>query len=39
LGLDQLNLPLPAGLAGQGMVDVLVEVDGKPANVVKVNFK
>src|SRR5262249_19883271 len=40
IGLDQLNLgPLPRSLAGRGEVDVVVRVDGKIANTVKVVFK
>src|SRR5262249_50490106 len=40
IGLDQLNLgPLPRSLVGRGEVDVVVRVDGKIANTVKVVFK
>ena len=35
-GLDQVNIQLPAGLAGSGEVDVQLIVDGKNANVVRV---
>lgn len=38
-GLDQLNIPLPRTLAGRGEVDVIVTVDGKSANTVKLNIK
>lgn len=39
-GLDQLNLgPLPRTLAGRGEVEVLVTVDGKNANPVRVQIK
>ncbi|HMX28155.1 MAG TPA: SMP-30/gluconolactonase/LRE family protein [Blastocatellia bacterium] len=38
-GLDQLNVRLPRTLAGRGDVDVIVSVDGKPANTVKLNIK
>lgn len=39
-GLDQLNLgPLPRSLAGRGEVDVVINVDGKPANTVKIVIK
>lgn len=38
-GLDQINIgPLPRVLAGRGMVDVVVTVDGKMANTVKVSI-
>jgi hypothetical protein len=30
---------LPRSLAGRGEVDVLLTVDGRQANAVKVNFK
>ncbi|MBP6823008.1 MAG: hypothetical protein KA368_15780, partial [Acidobacteria bacterium] len=40
VGLDQANAgALPRSLAGRGEVDVLLTVDGKTANVVKVNFR
>lgn len=39
LGLDQVNLRLPQRLAGRGEVDVVLLVDGKAANSVKVSFK
>jgi uncharacterized protein (TIGR03437 family) len=39
VGLDQLNLVVPAVLAGRGEVDVTVTVDGKTSNAVKVNFR
>src|SRR5262249_43362058 len=39
IGLDQINALLPRNLAGRGMVDVVVTVDGKPANTVKVSMK
>jgi uncharacterized protein (TIGR03437 family) len=38
-GLDQINVPLPRSLAGSGEIDVRVSVDGKQANVVRVNVK
>jgi uncharacterized protein (TIGR03437 family) len=38
-GLDQVNLAVPTSLAGRGEVDILLTVDGKVANPVKVNFK
>ncbi|MCX6587788.1 MAG: YHYH protein [Acidobacteria bacterium] len=33
-GLDQINVTLPAGLAGRGKVDVVVTAGGKPSNAV-----
>lgn len=39
VGLDQLNLQLPASLAGRGEVDLMLTVDGKQANTVRVNIK
>jgi uncharacterized protein (TIGR03437 family) len=39
-GEDQVNLgPLPAGLAGQGTVKVLLNADGQTANAVGVTFQ
>jgi uncharacterized protein (TIGR03437 family) len=38
-GLDQINARLPRTLAGRGDVDVVVTVDGRTANAVKVNFR
>jgi uncharacterized protein (TIGR03437 family) len=38
VGLDQVNLKLPRSLAGRGEVDIVLTVDGKPSNVVKVNL-
>ena len=37
-GLDQLNLRLPRSMAGRGLVDVKVTVDGRAANTVQVAF-
>ncbi len=39
LGLDQTNILLDRSLAGKGEVDLILTVDGKAANMVKVNFK
>jgi uncharacterized protein (TIGR03437 family) len=39
VGLDQVNLLLPRGLIGKGEVDVVLTVEGKTANPVKVNLK
>jgi uncharacterized protein (TIGR03437 family) len=38
-GLDQINVQIPPGLAGKGEVDVVVLVNGKTANTVRVAFK
>ena len=35
-GLDQVNLRIPAAVAGAGEVDVELSVAGKSANVVRV---
>ncbi len=37
-GLDQINVSIPAGLAGRGDVDAVVTVDGVSANPVRVRF-
>lgn len=40
IGLDQINTAvLPRSLAGKGLVNLELSVDGKPANVVQLNFK
>ncbi|MFB3778173.1 MAG: hypothetical protein ACE141_11195 [Bryobacteraceae bacterium] len=39
VGLDQVNIRLPASLAGRGYVDVEIAVDGKAANVVQLSFE
>lgn len=39
VGLDQANLRIPRSLAGRGVVDVALSVDGKPANTVTVQIK
>ncbi len=38
-GLDQLNVIVPRAVIGRGEVDIALTVDGKAANVVKVNIK
>ncbi len=38
-GLDQVNAQLPRSLAGRGEVDVVLTVDGKIANTIRVNIK
>jgi len=40
IGLDQVNVgPLPRSLAGRGEVDVVLTVDGKEANRVRISIK
>lgn len=40
IGLDQINLgPIPRSLAGRGLVDIRLTIDGKPTNVVQAAFK
>jgi uncharacterized protein (TIGR03437 family) len=39
VGLDQSNVRLPCSLAGRGEVDVVMTVDGKAANMVKINVR
>ncbi len=39
VGLDQVNVLLPHELTGQAAVDVVLTVDGKPANTVQVAFR
>lgn len=38
-GVDQINLLIPHSLAGVGEVDLALNVDGVPANVVKVHIR
>lgn len=38
-GLDQINLRLQRTLAGRGEMDVTLKVDGRTANIVRVNIK
>jgi uncharacterized protein (TIGR03437 family) len=38
-GLDQVNVLIPRSLVGRGQVDLVLAVDGKPANTVKINVK
>ena len=38
-GLDQVNVKLPRALAGRGDVDVLLNVDGKAANTVRMRIQ
>lgn len=40
VGLDQLNIgPLPRSLAGRGLVNMVVTVDGRVANTVQLNIR
>jgi uncharacterized protein (TIGR03437 family) len=39
VGLDQLNIKLPHSLAGRGDVDIVLRVDGKIANTVRVTIR
>ncbi len=39
IGLDQINVELPRSLIGRGDVNVVVMVDGKTANTVRINVK
>lgn len=40
VGLDQLNIgPLPRSLAGRGLVDMVITVDGRVANTVQLNIR
>jgi uncharacterized protein (TIGR03437 family) len=38
-GLDQANVLIPRSLIGRGQVDLVLNVDGRPANTVKVNIR
>ena len=37
-GLDQMNIKLPQELRGRGDVDVIVTIDGRAANAVRINI-
>ena len=39
VGLDQVNIQIPRTLIGSGEVNLVLTVDGKAANTIKVNFK
>lgn len=39
VGLDQSNIRIPRTLAGRGVVDVILIVDGRPANAVTIQIK
>ncbi|MGE0132928.1 MAG: hypothetical protein AB7U82_33025 [Blastocatellales bacterium] len=38
-GLRQANIRVPRSLAGRGEIDVVLTVDGRAANTVKLNVK
>jgi uncharacterized protein (TIGR03437 family) len=38
-GLDQINLRIPQSLRGRGDLDVVLTVDGKTANTVRINIE
>jgi len=39
LGLDQANILIPSSRAGTGNADIILTVDGKPANPVTINLQ
>jgi uncharacterized protein (TIGR03437 family) len=39
IGLDQINVSLPRSLAGRGELELTLTVDGKQANLVRINVK
>jgi uncharacterized protein (TIGR03437 family) len=39
VGLDQINVRIPRSLAGRSEVDVVMTVDGKMANTVRINIR
>ena len=39
VGLEQINVGIPRSLIGKGDIDVVLTVDGKTANTVRVNIK
>lgn len=39
VGLDQLNIKLPRSLAGRGDVEIVLRVDDKTANTVRINIR
>lgn len=38
-GLDQINLRVPKSLAGRGLVDIVLQADGRSTNIVQANFR
>ena len=39
IGLDQINVRLPRSLVGRGEAEILLTVDGKPANALRVKIR
>lgn len=39
IGVDQFNLRIPRSLAGRGVVDLMLQVDGKAANTVTLDIR
>jgi uncharacterized protein (TIGR03437 family) len=39
VGLDQINLTIPASMAGKGETDLVFTVDGKAANAIRIKVK
>ena len=39
VGLDQVNVAVPRSLIGRGEIDIVLTVDGKTANTVRINIK
>jgi uncharacterized protein (TIGR03437 family) len=39
VGEDQINIQLPASLAGAGLVNVTLNVDGQTSNPVQIQIK
>ena len=39
VGVDQINVKIPSNVAGKGLVNIELTVDGKVANPVQLNFK
>ncbi|HKX32668.1 MAG TPA: CHRD domain-containing protein, partial [Blastocatellia bacterium] len=38
-GMDQINVQIPQALAGRGLVNLTVAVDGRPSNTVQINIR
>lgn len=39
VGLDQINFQIPGALAGRGIVDLVMTIDGRASNPVKLNIR
>jgi uncharacterized protein (TIGR03437 family) len=39
ISLDQVNVPMPRSLAGRGEIGVILTVDGKTTNNLRINVK